>query len=890
MSTIRLIFILPFLSWALWVHAQSVDELQNNLKKAKTPAEQADMLNRIGIKYRDLNQLDQAIDYHFQALDLFEELNDKNGQAETMNFLGGIYWRMNNFDQAVHYYTLALQIREEEQNTEEIAKILNNLGLASRSLRDYNTALEYYHRALNNWISVGNQKETAVTFNNIGNVYLNRNVPDSALANYNKALEIRQELEDTISIAATLNNMATLFKNQNEFTKAVEIIQESIDLLNEVNDLPGLADNYNNLGGVYWLNKEYKKSLENYLKALSIREDLDDRVQVAATMNNIGLIYKDLGNFEKALEYYEQSLALYRVMNDRFMESEALNFIGGVYWQSGDFERARDLYLQSLGLRKVVGDKKYIARTYNNLALVYKSMDERDSALMNYQSALSIYKEIGDQKNVASILNNIGNLYKKFKEYDEAIQFFKIALEIRQETNDLSGIAFSSLDLGNCYAELRQFNLAIGLFDRSLKIAESMKNTDLEKDVLNAFALAYAGKGDYQNAFINFSKYDELKDKILSTESIKKIADMQIRYETEKKEKELRVKDIQLIRQKDKNRRQRNMIYTGLSVLFLISVFVIFIVRQNGKIRKANELLELRNIEVLQQKEEIAAQRDAIGLQKEEIEKQRDIAEKQRDKITEQKQKITDSIEYASRIQAAVLPPEQLLKAVLPEYFIFFRPRDIVSGDFYWVSKDENQAIVAAVDCTGHGVPGAFMSMLGTTLISEIVAKKQFNNAAGILNQLRGMVKNALHQTGAIDDSTSDGMDCALCMIDFEHRKLQFAGANNPLFIIRNNELIEYEADRMPIGVHMLEEVPFTNRLIELQTDDMLYLFSDGYYDQFGGEKGRKLLTKNFKDILLQVHQLDMPKQNLEMERQFNQWKGDNRQIDDVLVIGIRVS
>jgi len=364
---------------------------------------------------------------------------------------------------------------------------------------------------------------------------------------------------------------------------------------------------------------------------------------------------------------------------------------------------------------------------------------------------------------------------------------------------------------------------------------------------------------------------------------------MQIRYETEKKERELQEKSIEVIQQKDKNRRQLYFIYFGLVLLITISVSGFFIIMQNRRVKKANELLAIKNQEILQQKEEISAQRDAIGEQKDEIEKQRDVAEKQRDQITLQKQKITDSIEYASRIQSAVLPPEQLIKSVLPNYFIMYRPRDIVSGDFYFVRKSGNKAIVAAVDSTGHGVPGAFMSMLGSSLLAEIVSNNQFENAAGILEKLRENLKNALHQTGSNDDKTSDGMDCALCVIDYEKNMLDYAGANNPLIIIRNDEIIEYEADRMPIGVHLIKEEPYTNHKIDLQTNDMLYMYSDGYYDQFGGEKGRKLFTRNFKGYLMDIHKLPVDEQKTKLEKMFDEWKGSQRQIDDVIVVGLRI-
>lgn len=842
----KLLILLVLALFSSVTFAQDIDELKSKVEKIEDQDVKAEMLNKLGVMCRDANLLDDAIDYHFQALDIYEAINDKNGQALALYYIGGIYWRKNDFEQALHYYTLALQLREQEDDVAEKAKILNNMGLASRSLGDYETALEYYYRALGCWIQKDNKKEIATTLNHIGNVFLNKNDADSALTYYNKALSIRRNMGDTVSIATTLSNMATLYKNQNDFATAVSYLKQSIDLLEAVNDKSRLGDSYNILGGIYWQNKEYQQALFNYLKALEIREEEGDKNQIAATMNNIGLIYKDLGNFDKALEYYEKTLVQYQAMDDRFQESNALNFIGGVYWQKGDFGKARDNYLRSLALRRVVGDKSYEARSHNNLALVYKSMGERDSSLMEYQAALSLYKEIGDEKNVASLLNNIGNLFIKFDEIEGAMQYFNIALSMRKEIGDLSGEAYSSLDLGNAYIQKRMENTAIPLFERAYQIAKEMENIDLEKDVLFAFSQVYEKRGDFTKAYKYFTAYTSLKDQILSTETIKKIADMQIRYETEKKEKELQVKESLLFQQTEKNKRLYNLIVFVIVLLGSISTAVIFIARQNQKIKKANELLE------------------------------------------QQKQKITDSIEYASRIQNAVLPPERIQKEVLTNHFVMFRPRDIVSGDFYWMTRVKNYSVVAAVDCTGHGVPGAFMSMLGATLFNEVVNKTEWKTAADILNAVREQIKLALHQTDD-ESSTSDGMDCALCVIDYEAGKMQFAGAHNPLYQIRNKELTEFEGDRMPLGVYMLQESPFNYTEIDIQKGDCYYIFSDGYCDQFGGSKGRKFFTRNLKQLLVDVNPLDLQEQKLKIEQTFDDWKGEHRQIDDVVVVGFKI-
>lgn len=276
----------------------------------------------------------------------------------------------------------------------------------------------------------------------------------------------------------------------------------------------------------------------------------------------------------------------------------------------------------------------------------------------------------------------------------------------------------------------------------------------------------------------------------------------------------------------------------------------------------------------------------------EEIAKSKEEIELQRDYLYKQRQEIIDSINYAKKIQEAVLPAQDYTNKILDNHFIFFKPRDIVSGDFYWMKKINNFIIVVAADCTGHGVPGAFMSMLGSSYLNEIITRRSLDSAGQILNRLRLKVKKSLHQKGE-EGEQKDGMDIALIIIDEETLELQYSGAYNPLYLIRNNngetpKFIETKADRQPIGIH-IHEKDFTNHKLQLQKDDSLYIFSDGFIDQFGGETGGKFKTVRYKELLISIQDRTMEEQKLAIEQTFVKWKRDLKQIDDVLVIGIRI-
>lgn len=252
-----------------------------------------------------------------------------------------------------------------------------------------------------------------------------------------------------------------------------------------------------------------------------------------------------------------------------------------------------------------------------------------------------------------------------------------------------------------------------------------------------------------------------------------------------------------------------------------------------------------------------------------------------------QQREIAESLKYASYIQQAVFPSESLISRLIPEYFIFHQPREVVSGDFYYVTGHNELVFIAIGDCTGHGVPGAFMSMLGITFLNEVIARGKFTGPASILNQMREHVMKALCQTGE-DAEQKDGIDLALCILNTQKNRMDFSGAFSPAYIVRNQQLFEIEGDKMPVGIGAEEEMPFTGHSFDLQDKDMLYLFSDGFVDQFGGPEGKKFKYKQFRDLLLSVSHLSLPEQKHRIMKTFNDWKGNLRQLDDVLVCGFR--
>jgi len=323
----------------------------------------------------------------------------------------------------------------------------------------------------------------------------------------------------------------------------------------------------------------------------------------------------------------------------------------------------------------------------------------------------------------------------------------------------------------------------------------------------------------------------------------------------------------------------------GAIVLFFLAV-ILYIRLRVKTLEREKKLLEA---EVQKRTEEIRNQNRVLEDQKLEIEKQRDLAQEQRNKIETQKEEIQSSIHYAQRIQSATLPPKKKLEAILKEYFILYKPCEIVSGDFYWVAKGISHIFFAAGDCTGHGVPGSFMSMLGLSALNDIVKSLTKIKASIVLDSLKERIQEALHQGEGREMDTHEGMDISLCILELKTNILQFAGARNPIYFIRNNILTEIPADRIDIGSHSLEIQEFTNHELKCEEGDQLYLFTDGFADQFGGIDRKKYKYQKFKDFLLSIHNETMDNQKVLLDREIETWRGNFQQIDDILVMGIKI-
>ncbi len=665
---------------------------------------------------------------------------------------------------------------------------------------------------------------------------------------------------------------------------------EAISLAQRSGYQAGLAQAYRNTGLGYYMQGNFTEALRNWEPSLRLFELLNNEQGIANILNNRGAIYFSQGIFTLALEDYLRALPIAERLGDSLrMGTLELN-IGSIYSeQVSTRDSAVGYYHHALEIGESIGYFDLISMAHINLGELYLVMENYDSAQYYFEKSLSI---VSGQIDMAISLNYLGTIEAERGNFDRAMKYHTDAMKLLEEENAQSEMVRVLLAMGATCEKQGEARLAIDNYMRAEELSRSMDLNEELSDAYGGLSSSYASLGDYRSAFKYLSMRNVIDNATLINETQKNINQLVFTYQLSDKQNEIELLERQSQIEQLKARRQRAILIATGAFGLLLLLMAVGLYNRMQFIRRTNEM--------------IREQRDEIESQRNEIEQQRDQIQHQHDMVYAQKELITDSISYAQRIQSALIPPPTVMDGMISDYFILFKPKDIVSGDFYWIKEVQDHLVVVSADCTGHGVPGAFMSMLGITLLNDLIGDRCYNAPSAILEQLRKKIKEMLVQEGQSDEQ-KDGMDMALVVLDRKNRELHYAGANNPLYIIRqkstagdlserthsvqeNGEfsLFEVKADKQPIGVHW-EETSFRNHSIKLEKNDALYLFSDGFIDQFGGEQRKKFKSLNFKKLLLSIQSDPMGRQKEILEKTFEEWRGTYEQIDDVSVIGIRV-
>jgi serine phosphatase RsbU (regulator of sigma subunit) len=689
--------------------------------------------------------------------------------------------------------------------------------------------------------------------NKLSEKYYNINI-DSSYYYANKALKLSFNINYKKGKADAYSNIGDALYYKGEYLNSIQNIQEAINLYEIEKYIKGLIDSYISLGQAWKELGNVQKSIDNYLLALKASEKNKDESSIGRTQISLGVLFLDQGKYKEALSYS----------------------------------------MNALPHLKKAGIKAQIANAYARIGNVYgvknSEIFDLDSTLHYYQLSLELFTEINLQRGIGVIYNNIAGIYSDQDEPNKAIEYYKKAFDIRNKLGDQNGMAIILNNLGCTYKKIKQYSIALKYLNLSLDISLKISKTDMIIDNYSNISDCYACIGNYKKAFELKNLFIKFKDTLLNEKNSAVITEMQTKYETEKKEKEIEILNQNKVVNELKSKEQQNklsfqkyIIYGSTCVIIIVLSLSFFLLRLFFQKQKANKLLKEQNVEITQQKEEIITQRD-------EIEAQRDLVTQQKEHIEEIHEEVTSSIRYAQRIQEAVLPSPEQLRDILGNYFIIYKPCNIVSGDFYWATRIKQWIVFCVADCTGHGVPGGFMSMLGVSFLNEIVRKENVNNTAEILDHLREHMILQLKQKGFIEEQ-KDGLDIALCAINTDTLALQYSGAYNSCYIIRNDshvELFEIKGDKMPIAIHQHME-SFALKEFQLIRNDFVYLFSDGFADQFGGPERKKFLASNLRNNLKIINHLELKEQKNTLEKIFTEWKREYNQVDDVTIIGLKI-
>ncbi|MDZ4663845.1 MAG: tetratricopeptide repeat protein [Bacteroidota bacterium] len=615
------------------------------------------------------------------------------------------------------------------------------------------------------------------------------------------------------------------------------------------------AASLNNVGYLALQKNNGPRAVEYFKKGLQIQEEIDDKQGAANSLNNLGVIYTNLGQILNAIEVYKRCLKINEALADKKALAQTLQHLGHIYGLQGETLKNLEYSEKSYALYKEINDQPGLASSLNAIALSYYNSGNYKMALDKYNQSLVLEAKLENKKQQSILLYNIGLTLQSLGDIVNSIKYFEESLALSEEIKDESSTANSLINFGYVYLRKKNYPLALNYALRGEKLSLKIGYPINIQNSAKLLSIIYKEMGKYKEALESFQLYVKLRDSLNNANTRKAAIRSQLQYQFDKLAtadsvayaKESKIKNIELAKQKTEIEAKRNQQYALFGGLALVVIFAAFMYNR---------------FKITQ--------------------KQKYIISEQKHLVEEKQKEIVDSINYAKRIQYTLLAHEDLLKGNLAQHFVYFNPKDIVSGDFYWATKKGSKFYIAVCDSTGHGVPGAFMSLLNIGFLSEAINEKNIERPNEVLNFVRKRLIDNISKEGQ-----RDGFDGILVCIDGSgsSTKISYAAANNQMVIIQNNTLLELPYDRMPVGIgENLES--FKLYTLNSNNGDRIYLYTDGYADQFGGEKGKKYKYKQLNDHLLSIHQLVFNEQATLLQSRFNEWKGRLEQVDDVCIIG----
>ena len=607
--------------------------------------------------------------------------------------------------------------------------------------------------------------------------------------------------------------------------------------------------------GELYLNVDNAKALKYSQEAYEFSvetENIDIRKNAAY---GLAYFYNGNGTYTKAIKYFIESDNLSRETDDTLGMILCQNGLGNLHLGDNHLEEALGHFKQANTLSELFKDTAHVAITYIGMGNATSKMGDNSRALIYYENAQFIYNKEKDPFVYAGILANKAESYAAIGDLNKALEHNFESLNIMIELDHGYGIAILNQNIGGVYLEQKKYAKALPYYNEAIKKNKIIGALDGLQSCYLSISEVHKKMNQKDLAYDYLELHINLKDSLFNIQNSEVIAEIQNKYDRKINDQKIvllnKENDIKL---SELERKEQEQIYL-YGGLFLVVILLGFILNRYQISNKQKAIIQTSN--------------EALNMTNKKLERQHD--------------EILASITYAKRIQKAILPTNRVVKSHLKESFIFYKPKDIVAGDFYWLEQKEDKVLFAVGDCTGHGVPGAMVSVICNNALNRSVREHNLMDPGEILDKTRQIVIEEFEKS---DEVVKDGMDIALCSI--EEDELKYAGANNPLWIIRNNEIIETKGDKQPIG-KFEKQLPYTTHFCNIQKGDSIYIFTDGFVDQFGGQKGKKFKVKALRELLISIHNLPMEEQKLKLRNTFSAWKDAFEQVDDVCVMGVRV-
>jgi serine phosphatase RsbU (regulator of sigma subunit) len=672
--------------------------------------------------------------------------------------------------------------------------------------------------------------------------------------------------------------------------KALIYAQQGLLISERLNYQRGISDALYYIANAYYQLDNYAKSLEYYLRALRFYRSQGIPAGEAVSLKNIGNIYFEFGDYAQSLSSQMDALKIYEKIKDQAGVAAAYGNIANVYAASNDYTLALEYYENSLKIAEKLKNQRIVGINYSNIGEVYANKKEYQTSLEYYQKAEAVFREIDLKENLASTLNGKGDVYKFKGQKEQAIAFYNEALEICKLMNDREGMSLTYYNMGDLYLIFKDTKQATSYFDQSMEIAQQIKLKKIIRDNYQKLATTNEIMNNAELALKNYKLFKIYNDSLYSQTRLSLLSEMQARFNMESKERENKLQK-QLIEALNEQRRNQTLdieskekylwvqtlvILAFIGISILIGVLAILLYRSRRESNLANAQLTQQNREINRQKLEL---------------------EKKSEQLIQTYIKITDSIRYAETIQKSILPSETKMQEILRDYFVISRAKEVVSGDFYWVNKIGEQTFVAVVDCTGHGVSGGFMTMIGHTLLNEIITQQSIYSPALVLENLNFDLANIIQRQ---NQDIAIGMEVGLCRIEPlpenpQKVKITYAGAKRPLLSIKLNgslpteeAITELRGDREPIGFASITERTYQNQELIVDKGTVIYLASDGFADQ-ANPQNKRLGSPKLKEVLLVNSLKDLKEQKQSLEELLKSHQQNASQRDDITIMGIKV-